>query len=63
MPFEATTDAEGRLSTLELRIPAAGKRKAATYEMSYRDYGKVAAPAAPATSRKAPAVVYEMLNG
>jgi hypothetical protein len=63
VPFEAQTDGQGRLSRLVVRIPAAGKAKAATYEVTYRDYGTTPALAEPAQQQKAPAVVYEMLRG
>lgn len=63
LPFEAATDAEGRLTRLEVRIPAAGKAKATTYEVTYRDYGTAPAPARPAEQQNAPAVVYQMLRG
>ena len=63
--FEATTDDRGRLRSVLVKIPAAGKTKASTYEVSYRDYGTVPSPAKPAASeqQKATATVYEMLNG
>lgn len=63
VPFEAVTDDKGRLTSLVVRIPAAGKTKAATYEVAYRDYGTAPTPARPAEQQKAPAVVYEMLRG
>jgi hypothetical protein len=63
VPFEARTDAQGRLSRMLVRIPAAGKTKASTYEVTYADYGSAPTPAEPAQQQKAPAVVYEMLNG
>jgi hypothetical protein len=65
VPFEATTDDHGRLRSLLVKIPAAGKTKASAYGVSYRDYGTAPSPArpGPGEQQKAPAVVYEMLNG
>lgn len=65
IPFTATTDAQGRITSLILRIPAAGKVKAGTYEMTYRDYGTAPTPAEPtgAQQQKAPPIAYDLLNG
>lgn len=65
VPFTATTDGKGRITSLILRIPAAGKAKAGTYEMTYRDYGTALIPAAPtgAQQQKAPPIAYDLLNG
>ncbi|GIF00295.1 hypothetical protein [Paractinoplanes rishiriensis] len=65
VPFEATVDREGHLSTLTVKIPAAGTAKAQTYQVSYTGFGKTPTPEAPAAGaqQKASAQVYEMLNG
>ncbi|MEV4706487.1 hypothetical protein [Actinoplanes sp. NPDC049316] len=64
VPFEATVDAEGRLTRTVVKIPAAGKAKAARYEVVYDEYGSAASPAEPAAAeqQKAPKAAYEMLN-
>jgi hypothetical protein len=65
VPFTATTDAKGRLTRLDVKIPAAGKAKAHTYSTVYDDYDTAQAPAAPAADEQQKAVpaVYDMLNG
>jgi hypothetical protein len=65
VPFEAVLDAKGRISTATVRIPAAGKSKASTYQVTYDQYGDVASPSAPAASAqvKAPKAAYDLLNG
>jgi hypothetical protein len=58
-------DAAGRLTSTVVRIPAAGKSKAAKYTITYRDFGsaaKVTKPA-PGEQRPAPAEAYRMLRG
>jgi hypothetical protein len=64
LSFEAATDAEGRLTTLAVRIPAAGKHRATVYEVTYDGYGTARTPAAPADDQqqKATGEVYELLN-
>jgi hypothetical protein len=64
VPFTATTDAKGRLTRLDLKIPAAGKVKAHTYSAVYGGYDSTATPAAPgaAEQQKAVSAVYDMLN-
>jgi hypothetical protein len=64
VPFEATVDAQGRLTRTVVKIPAAGKAKAARYEVVYDGYGSTEPPAepAPADQQKAPKAAYEMLN-
>jgi hypothetical protein len=56
VPFEATVDEAGNLSTLTIKVPSA---KACT--ISYHKYGKVKKPSAP-KAKKAPAAVYRVLN-
>lgn len=65
VPFEATLDAQGRISTALVKVPAAGKTKAATYEVTYDQYGSATAPAAPAAGDQvaAPKAAYDLLNG
>jgi hypothetical protein len=64
VPFTATTDAKGRLTRLDLKVPAAGKVKAHTYSAVYGDYDSTSTPAAPAAGeqQKAVSAVYDMLN-
>ena len=65
VPFEAAIDAEGRLVSALVKIPAAGKSKAQKYQVTYSGYGEAPTPAAPAAgeSQPATATAYEMLNG
>jgi hypothetical protein len=48
-----------------VKIPAAGKVKASTYQVTYDRYGSAEAPAAPAASAQvaAPKAAYDLLNG
>ncbi|UQU63697.1 hypothetical protein COUCH_32655 [Couchioplanes caeruleus] len=64
VPFEATVDAQGRLTRTVVEIPSAGKVKAARYEVVYDQYGSAGSPAEPAAAeqQKAPKAAYEMLN-
>ena len=63
IPLTATVGADGNLATLTLKIPAAGKKKAATYSVKYYDFGKPKLTAPTGDVRAAPASAYEMLNG
>lgn len=65
VPFEAVVDGAGHLTTVTVKIPAAGKTKAHTYAVSYTGFGKTASPAPPAADeqQKATSGVYELLNG
>ena len=65
IPFTAVVDAKGRLTSAVVKIPAAGKAKAATYAITYDGYDSTETPVAPAASeqQKAVAAVYQMLNG
>ena len=65
VPFEAAIDGAGHLSSVIVKIPAAGKAKAALYRVTYSGYGSTATPEAPAAGEqtKATAAVYELLNG
>ncbi|GAA3344589.1 hypothetical protein GCM10020358_48440 [Amorphoplanes nipponensis] len=64
VPFEATVDGRGRLTSTVVRIPAAGKAKATRYEVTYAGYGSTPTPAAPAADEQQPATrgAYELLN-
>jgi hypothetical protein len=63
VPLEVTLDAEGRVIKAVVRIPAAGKTKASTYEVVYDQYGKASPIKAPSDAVAAPADAYELLNG
>jgi len=64
VPFTAVVDAKGRLTRLDVEIPAAGKAKARTYSAVYDGYDSTKAPAAPspAEQQKAVPAVYDLLN-
>ncbi|GAA1603878.1 hypothetical protein [Actinoplanes couchii] len=62
VPLTVTVDAQGRVGTAVVEIPAAGTTKAATYRVTYDQYGSAAAVKAPADGVKAPADVYELLK-
>jgi hypothetical protein len=64
LPFTAVVDGAGHLTSVVVKIPAAGKTKAQTYTVTYGDFGKTATPAAPAVGEQqaAPASLYELLN-
>jgi hypothetical protein len=65
LPFQATVDAEGRLTTFVVNVPTVGKTKAYNFSVTYGDYGTAPAVAAPTAAEvvKAPAKAYELLNG
>jgi hypothetical protein len=63
VPLELTLDAEGRISKAVVKIPAAGKVKASTYEVVYDQYGTAAPVKTPTDVVAAPAAAYELLNG
>jgi len=65
VPFTATIDAKGNLTSLIAEIPAAGGVKAKTYTVKYSGFGTTAALAAPAAGeqQKAASVIYQMLAG
>jgi hypothetical protein len=64
VPFEATLDEKGRLSTIKVTVPAFGDKKEDTINVTVSDYGTatVTKPAA-ADVVDAPAAVYQILNG
>ncbi|MGW5668422.1 hypothetical protein [Micromonospora sp. NPDC003776] len=64
VPFTAQVGPDGHLTSLVLSVPAAGKRKAYRYVVSYADFGstpKIAVPTGSAVT-KAPSLAYELLN-
>lgn len=64
IPFTAALDNHGRLTQLNLDIPAAGKVTEHEIEMRYADYGSTIAVKrpAPGDTADAPASAYSMLN-
>jgi hypothetical protein len=64
VPFEATVDSQGRLTSTVVRIPAAGRTKATEYEITYTGYGSTPAPAEPSADEQQPATrnAYELVN-
>jgi len=62
--FTAALDDAGRLSTLDIKVPAYAKVKAFTHHATYGQYGSAAAvePPAASASQKAPEEAYELLN-
>lgn len=64
VPFTAAVDGAGRLTSAVVKVPAAGKTKASTYQVTYSGFGATATPAVPAAGEqtKATAPVYELLN-
>jgi hypothetical protein len=65
VPFRATVDRTGRLTSLSLDVPAAGKTPATTYRVSYADYGSAPPVTQPAAKdvQEAPATAYDLING
>ena len=64
VPFEATVDGQGRLTSTVVEVPAAGKAKAVRYAITYTGYGSTPTPKGPAAGdqQQATAKVYELLN-
>jgi hypothetical protein len=64
IPFTAVVDGQGRLTSVAVKIPSAGKYKAATYQVTYDRYGATATPTAPAAAdqTKAPASFYSLFE-
>ena len=64
VPFEATVDSAGRLTSTVVRIPATGKTKASRYAITYAGYGTTPTPAAPPADKQQPATrdAYDLLN-
>lgn len=65
VPFTATVDSAGNLTSLIAKIPAAAGVKARTYTIKYDGFGSTATPVAPAAGeqQKAASVIYQMLAG
>jgi hypothetical protein len=65
VPFEAITDGQGRLTSILVKIPAAGKAKATQYEEKYSGYGTTDSPAEPTAAEQAKPTqtVYDFLKG
>jgi hypothetical protein len=65
VPFTAVLDREGRLSSVAVQVPAAGKFAAMTYKVSYTDYGiaKLQEPPAAGDQIPAPDGVYKLFAG
>jgi hypothetical protein len=64
VPFEATVDDKGRLATLKIEIPASGKVKAQTWQVTYGAYGAAPTIEKPpaAQVQEAPQSLYDLLN-
>jgi len=64
VPFEATVDGQGRLTSAVVKIPAAGKAKATRYVITYAGYGSTPTPAVPPADEQLPATrdAYKLLN-
>jgi hypothetical protein len=65
VPFEAAVDASGRLTSVTLDVPAAGKAAAFRWTATFSDYGtapEVKEPPA-AQTMSAPPEAYALLNG
>lgn len=62
LTFTAVLDGQGRVTSATVRIPAAGKLKAATAVITYDQYGTAAKPKLPTAAEqvKAPSAVYKM---
>jgi hypothetical protein len=64
LPYEATLDAEGRLSKLVLDVPKAGDTPAGKWTVNYTGYGAATEQKAPTGKIKdMPKDAYDMLNG
>lgn len=65
VPFEATVDAQGRLNTMKITLPAGPSTPEMPMEMTYSDFGAATKVDKPAASEvvEAPASVYSMFNG
>jgi hypothetical protein len=62
LPFEATVDAQGRLSLLKVSVPATSDTPAHDVEFTFSDFGAKVTPQKPAGAVKAPAGMYEAIN-
>jgi hypothetical protein len=57
VPFEATVDGQGRLTSFKILVPNGDP-----WSVTYSDYGAPVAVTKPASSVPAPAALYELLN-
>ncbi|MFY1675256.1 hypothetical protein ACN27G_35840 [Plantactinospora sp. WMMB334] len=64
LPFEAKLDAEGRLSTMTIKLPAVGGGTAQELTVSYSDYGAASPATAPPASEvvEASPETYELFD-
>ncbi|MFG1989842.1 hypothetical protein ACGFJ7_07660 [Actinoplanes sp. NPDC048988] len=62
VPFEAVVGPDGHLSTLLVKVPAAGKAKAVNYRVTYAGYGRTITPKAPTETAKPTEAVYDLIN-
>lgn len=64
IPFSATVDDKGRLTSLEIKVPAAGEYEATTWKGTYLDYGAAVTFAKPQPGEvvQATADAYKLLN-
>jgi len=64
LSFTATVDGQGRLTSAAVKVPAAGKFKAGTYQVTYDGYGHTRTPSLPAAAdqTKATAAFYDFVN-
>jgi hypothetical protein len=65
VPFEAAVDATGRLTSLAIDVPAAGKAAAFRWEATFSDYGTAPEVKEPPAAQTVPAPpeAYDLLNG
>ncbi|MEV4631215.1 hypothetical protein AB0J90_33590 [Micromonospora sp. NPDC049523] len=63
LPFEATVDQQGRLTTVAVSVPEVGNAEAYEHTITYTNYGTAPTVTitAPADSMNAPAELYEIL--
>lgn len=64
VPFQALVDTTGRLTSIEINVPAFGDAPAYTHQATYGDYGVAPAVEEPPAgqTQEAPAAAYELLN-
>lgn len=62
VPFEATVDSQGRLSSLTIKVPTSGKVTAQTWKATFSDYGTPVTATKPTGAIETPANVYAVFN-
>ena len=64
VPFEATADDQGHLTSLKITVPAFGSEKEQVYTSTYSDFGTQVQPASPSAADviEAPDALYTLLN-